>query len=399
MTRILVATDDGALEQRIREAFGATLNGDLRLWPLADLGGEPAQAAEQLLAEPARPEVLVLGADLPTRRALALAEYVDRERPDVSVLLMAERDPAVLERAMQAGVRAVVPPGADGPALRQSVEQALDVTARRRSQLASLPLPPVPPPGRTIVVASPKGGSGKTTVCANLAVGLAREGHGGTVLVDLDLQFGDVGSALRLLPESTWADVARARDIDAMSLKAYLTKHPSGLFALCSPEKPADGELIKPGLVTRVLELLGHEFRNVVVDTSAGLDEYTLAALEASTDVVLLCSMDVPSVRSLCKEIALLDQLGMTGKRRHFVLNRADSRVGLEREDVESTVGLPVHVALPSARSVPLSLNQGIPVVESEPRSAVGKQLSALVSRFAPPQAQRSRGLLRRKKD
>jgi pilus assembly protein CpaE len=91
-----------------------------------------------------------------------------------------------------------------------------------------------------IVVVSPKGGSGKTTVCANLAVGLAHV-VGSTALVDLALQFGDVASALRLLPASTWAYVAKAGDIDATALKIFLTAHSSGLYALCAPDLPAHG--------------------------------------------------------------------------------------------------------------------------------------------------------------
>lgn len=399
MTRILLATDDPSLEQRIRQAFEPNLNGDLRRCAIGDV---PAEAnLEGLLGLPGGPcEGLILGPDLPPRAALALAQRIDQERPDVSVLLVAPRSTRVLEQALHAGIRDVLPPDATGPDLRRTVERALDVAARRRSQMAALPAPPQGGSGggQVIVVASPKGGSGKTTVGANLAVTLAQNDPGSTVLVDLDLQFGDVATALQLLPESTWADVVQAGELDVTSLKVFLTRHSSGLFVLCSPESPADGERVTPGSVERVLTLLAGEFRTVVVDTGAGLDEPTLAALEAASDVILVCSTDVPSVRSLRKEIVTLDQLGLA-QRRHFVLNRADARVGLEVSDVEATIGLPVDIALPSSRAVPLAMNQGIPVVETEPRSAVSRQLVQLAERFAPVTAGRSTGFLRRRKD
>lgn len=401
MTRILLATDDHSLEQRIREAFEPNLNGDLRRCALGEMPAGVDGDLEALLGLPGGPcQGLILGPDLPPRTALALANRIDRERPDVSVLLVAPRSTRVLEQALRAGIRDVIPPDATGPDLRQTVEHALDVAARRRSHLATLPPPPpAGPSGQVIVVASPKGGSGKTTVGANLAVTLAQNDPGSTVLVDLDLQFGDVASALQLLPESTWADVMKAGELDVTSLKVFLTRHSSGLFVLCSPELPADGENVSFETVGRVLNLLAGEFRTVVVDTGAGLDEHTLAALEAATDVVLVCSTDVPSVRSLRKEIVTLDQLGLVAQQRHFVLNRADARVGLEVADVEATIGMVVDVALPSSRCVPLAMNQGIPVVESEPRSAVSRQLAKLAERFAPVAADRSSGFLRRRKD
>ena len=135
-------------------------------------------------------------------------------------------------------------------------------------------------------------------------------------------------------------------------------------------------------MVGEILRLLANEFRFVVVDTSPGLDEHTLAAIDEATDLVLVCSMDVPNVRGLRKEIAALDAMKIHGPKRHFVLNRADSRVGLDVDDVVATVGMPVDVELPSSRSVPLALNQGTPLIESDPRSPIARQFMGLVERF-----------------
>ena len=119
------------------------------------------------------------------------------------------------------------------------------------------------------------------------------------------------------------------------------------------------------------------------MDTPAGLDDRTLAALECATDLLLVSSLDVTSIRSLRKAVEAMDALGVT-KQRHFVLNRADAKVGLRPVDAAEAVGWPIEAFIPSAREIPLSMNVGTPVVKLEPRSAVAKQMMQLTHLFAP---------------
>jgi pilus assembly protein CpaE len=121
----------------------------------------------------------------------------------------------------------------------------------------------------------------------------------------------------------------------------------------------------------------------VVVDTCAGIDAHTLAAIEVSTDLVFVGAMDVPSIRSLRKLIDALDRLGMTHAQRLVVLNRADSHVDLAANDVADALGLPIAVSIPSSRSVPLSINHGSPVLVFDPRSPVVRPLRDLVAKIS----------------
>jgi len=104
-----------------------------------------------------------------------------------------------------------------------------------------------------------------------------------------------------------------------------------------------------------------------------------------------VCTMDVSSVRSLHKVVVALDQIGMTTQQRHFVLNRAESKVGLDPHDIEAAVGLPIDVSVPSSRAVPLSMNQGEPVIITDPKSGVARQMQLLVGRFAEVQTGKPR--------
>jgi pilus assembly protein CpaE len=183
------------------------------------------------------------------------------------------------------------------------------------------------------------------------------------------------------------ADVTRApSNLDATMLKVFLTPHESGMFALCAPDTPVDADDISSDHGAAAIELLASEFTFVVVDTGAGLEDRTLAAIERSTDLLFVGSMDVACVRSLRKELDVLYRLGLTTARRHLVLNRADAKVGMEPRDIEEFLGMRVDVAVPSSRLIPLSTNEGVAVVTRDAKAPVARSMSELVGRFTDMQ-------------
>jgi pilus assembly protein CpaE len=378
MTRVLLAGADAAFEERV----AAAAEGDLQCLPAGPLPSDPRRLFDQL-ADTAVPEVVMLAPGVPTEQALSLAGRFDELWPGISVVLVAEPDADLWVVAMRAGVRDVLGPDADVADVRLVLERAGRVAAGRRRALR-----PAGEAGsfngRVITVAAPKGGVGKTTVSTNLAVGLARLAPQSTVLVDLDVQFGDVASALQLSPEYCLPDAVQGpASADPLVLKTFLTQHPTGLYAVCGSESPAAADAITGAQVTRLLATLAKEFRYVVVDTAPGLSEHTLAALEAATDVVMLSSMDVPGVRGLRKELDVLGELALLPAGRHVVLNFADTRGGLSTADVEKTIGTSLDVVLPRSKAVPLSTNVGVPLLQSGTRDPMTRELRKLVARFA----------------
>jgi pilus assembly protein CpaE len=132
-----------------------------------------------------------------------------------------------------------------------------------------------------------------------------------------------------------------------------------------------------------VIELATTLFGHVVIDTGSGLDEHTLTAVEHSTDVIIISDMDVPSVRNVRKALDTLDFLGLKDHRRYLVLNRADSRVGLKKDDVQAAASMPIDLEIPSSRSVPQSINDGRPIITNSPRSAVARRIWSLVEELS----------------
>ena len=371
---VILSDDHEVIDELGHLSF--TLAFEMTSWN--DGAQEPAALAEQLAGRGFH--AVCIGADVPETIALAVSRALDHSHPDVGVVLLREPTPELWREAARAGVRDIIRP-ADRtteliPAIEAAALRSAELRAAQRSAQEG-------PRSKIIVVLSPKGGSGKTMLTTNLGVALAASQTGQAVVVDLDCVFGDVASVLGLVPEHTIGQLAAVPSFDSTDLKVYLTRHErSGLYVLPGSGLPEEGEAVTEAVAGRVLDLLSNDFPYVVVDTAAGLDERALVAIDHATDIVLLASMDVASVRNLGKEIDALDRLGLTTARRHFLLNRADARVGLEIGDVETAIGLKVEAALPSSRLVPLSMNQGRILVLDEPDSPVARELLTFASRF-----------------
>lgn len=399
MSRFVLITPNPDFAGRMRGAVDGGLPGGLEIVATAELPEQPEQVFEHLGG--VHPAVIVLGPDVPLDGALRLATVFDVRFPDVAVLLAADADADLMLQAMRAGVRDVVSPAVEPEQLRIVLQRSVQATeGRRREAAASAAESPAgtSQSGRVIGVFSPKGGVGKTTLATNIAVGLGKTAPMKVVIVDLDLQFGDVASGLDLDPEHTVTDaVSRAAAQDSLVLKAFLTLHPAGIYALCAPKDPVDADSITPDQVSRLIRQLADQFDYVVVDTAPGLGECTLSALEECTDGVWVTGMDVPGVRGLRSSLDVLGRLGLLPETRHLVLNMADAKSGLSVRDVEATVGVPVDVSVPRSRLISYSTNRGVPVLQAPRRDKATSALGDVVDRFTPDGTARARRRLHRR--
>lgn len=378
MIRIVLSGVAPDFEQRFAQVTG---NSCLSL-PRPKAGG--AAALMNLLEGLPAPDLVVLDARADPTAALDLSRELTRDYP-ISVLLIASQPEAMGLAAMRSGVSDVIGPNADVDEIRRSIESTMPNGARRAEGWTPAPADTAPPrpTGRVITFASPKGGVGKTLTSTNLAVALAQAAPDSTVLVDLDLPFGDVATALNLSHEFSVADaVDGPASRDAMVLKTYLARHASGLYALPAPDHPAAAEKITAEQIRNLLEMLATEFAYVVVDTSPGLTDQTLGALDATTDLVLLTALSVPGVRGLRKVIDTLNALKMFSARRQVIINFADSGGGMSKADVEATLGGPVGATLPRSKAALASINVGIPLMQSAKRDPLVKALRRLAGVF-----------------
>jgi pilus assembly protein CpaE len=229
-----------------------------------------------------------------------------------------------------------------------------------------------------LAVVSPKGGCGKTTVAVNLAVSLARREP--VSLLDLDVQFGDVEYAMRVHPVHRINDAVRRISLDPnLDLEAMLAQHHSGVGVLCAPANPVEADTIDFAGAMKVFDHLVESGRPLVVDTAAGINEFTLGALERATHYVTVTGTDVASVHAAHKLIEAMGEVRLDLQRLRLVINRSTLRTGLTVADVEAVLGTPASLRIPDDPAVSASINSGQPFAMSGTDTPLAKLFHSFV--------------------
>ena len=251
--------------------------------------------------------------------------------------------------------------------------------------------------GRIATVFSPKGGTGKTSIATNLAASLAKHQGKRALLLDLDLQFGDAAIMLGLEPEKTIYDLVVAPgELDSEKLAGYITRHPCGLDILPAPLRPEDAELVTEAKLARLLEVARESYDVIVVDTSPFFHGPMLATLDRTDELLMLCGLDVPTLKNVRLSLQTLDLLSFPTSRIRFVLNRANSKVGMSKKEVEGALDVQVAFEVPSDRAVPISVNRGNPAVLAEAGAEFSGAIKKMAKALSGPAAPQARKVQRR---
>lgn len=377
--RILIVDDAAPVREAIRRML--EMEGDFLVVGEAADGEEALQAARRL-----HPDVILMDINMPRRDGISATDAILAELETSVIMVSVEGDIEYLRRAMQTGARdfLVKPFSPDdlAKAIRRCVQGRPGGGAAARR-------------GRVTAVFGTKGGVGRTTVAANLAVALslARTDRR-VVLADLDLEFGNLAQVLSLRPTSSIVDLCRLPDpLTPERVGEALVRHPDlNLSLLAAPPAPhlaaeVDGEgRLDQGrnYVGEVLRALQEGWDEVVVDTSAGFREATLTALDAADVILLVTTPDIPALHNTAKALNILQQqLGYPRDKVRLIVNQADADGGLGVEDVAEALDFPVHLTLPRDRAVALAVNAGQPVLGRRTRSAFGQAIGRLAEWLA----------------
>jgi pilus assembly protein CpaE len=318
---------------------------------------------------------------------------VDRIRSHTSapiIVLTPAANPGLVDAALAAGVDDVLV----FPQMTETIPFAI-----RKARRSGVRRPATPAGegdgghgGEIVTVFSPKGGTGKTVLSTNIAAYLASRTDERVLLIDLDLQFGDAAIMLGVDPERTIYDlVLDPGELDAEKLAGYTLHHRSGLDVLAAPLRPEEAEVVTETKVLRLLDVARSAYDVVVVDTSPFFYGPMLALLEPTDHLLLLCGLDVPTLKNVRLSLRTLELLGFAPSRTDIVLNRVAPDVGVTAVDVEAALGLPVRFEIPNDPVVAQAVNRGTPASlldeESDFATAVGGVAAALRGEVAetPP--------------
>jgi pilus assembly protein CpaE len=246
-----------------------------------------------------------------------------------------------------------------------------------------------PEPAVTITVASATGGCGKTFLATNLAYLLAQGTGKRVAMIDLDLQFGEVVATLQLKPQRTIADV-ELDEFGQVDIAALMTPHKGGFDVLAAPPDPVAAEGMGAPTIAAVIEAVRMLYDFVLIDTPPSLNEVVLGAFDVSDHLIVLATLDIPSVRNMRVFLTTLDRLQIPTDGLHLVLNKAEKGVELTGDDIRRVLGRGWDLELPYDREVSRSVNLGLPVSEVAPRAEVSRRLVAGVPSLLPEAGMRA---------
>jgi len=367
--RVLIVDDIAETRENVSKLL--QFESDIEVVGTARTGREGIDLAHEI-----KPDVILMDINMPDMDGITATEMICRDVPfSQIVILSVQDDPNYMRRAMLAGARDFLtkPPTVDE--LTSAVRRAGSISQKERSKVRpastttargvgqnSLQISPESY-GQVIVIYSPKGGVGCTTVAANLAVTLQND-ETPVALVDGNLQFGDIAVILNEQGKNSIADLApRADELDPDIIEEVMITHvKSGINVLAAPYRPEHAESITGEQFSSVLDYLRRIYSYIVVDTATNLEDITLAAIDASDVVVLLTTQDIPAIKNARLFLELADVLHIDRSRIIFVMNKFDKRIGITPEKIGDSFKHEIVAVLPEDNRVVLpSINRGVP--------------------------------------
>jgi pilus assembly protein CpaE len=331
---------------------------------------------QAFLAQPS--DVVIVACAEGDETTTHMVDRAVKHRPDRPVVVLSQSSPnGFLRQAFEAGADDII----TLPQTSEEVAFTLQkVIARRKGQFI-----PGKPPASLITILGPKGGTGKTLTATNLAVVLAQR-EKDVILLDLDLQFGDIGLAMGLSPERTITDLMKAGPpFDHEKLDRHLLKHPSGVKVMIAPTRPDQAGALSIDYLRDIYAALRTMSDYVIVDTPPGFTAEVIATIDVSSDICMIGMLDSLSLKNTKLGLETLELMGYETRNVTLILNRADSSVGIIPEDVATIIGRPPDVSVPSDREIPRSINEGMPIVTTKPGSGASRAFEALADLYAKP--------------
>lgn len=359
----------------------------LEIEPTELLWAATTEQADELVASSSALYAVVVAPEVPNDDALDIACSVVAGSPATAVIVTRRHSAnGFIPAAMRIGVREVVNLSLGTDELKSALESAVSWSSTLWRVQDDTSQAQQVHTGTIISVFASKGGTGKTFLASNLAAALATRSRRDTALVDLDVDLGDVFSYYGTEPKGSIHDaIVAGPDASKRELIAASTELIPHLWAFGAPNDLVTSNPISAEMVTSLLTALRSTFSYTVIDATAEYSDVALAAFDASDAICLVTGLDVVGIKHLAKALETLESIGLPRDKCRIVLNRADSKVGLEASDVERVLNIKVDAAIPSSRLVPMSLNKGVPIYVEDPLSEVSRSIGALADKFIGP--------------
>ena len=335
-------------------------------------GNDPDQLYEEIVR--LKPDVAIIALGPSADTAVRFIEKLNSECPGTALISAAQdASPDLILKSLRAGAREF---------LRIPISsEELRTVLSRISEFFTTKVEAPKKKGRMVAVFSSKGGCGTSFIATNLAAATAKK----TVLVDLNLQAGDLPLFLGLEAKYSIADMVEKRQrLDDDLINSLVTPHSNNLSLLAAPREADSADEIEPQHIFDVLQKLREHFEYIVLDPQHTFDSITLAALDQSDEIILVLTLDIPAIRSTQRALEIFDRLGYPRKKIRIVVNRWSKQIDLELKQVEKFLGEPVVAFVPSDYQTAVgSINLGTPLVQAEPTSKIALEIRRIAEQIS----------------
>lgn len=386
--KVLIVDDIAETRENVRKLL--QFESDVEVVGTARTGKEGIQFALEM-----GPDVVLMDINMPDIDGITATEMISRQAPHIQVVILSvQGDQNYMRRAMLAGARDFLTKPPMGDELISAIKRAGKMAQEEREKGAKQQMVmagpggglagaggfSAMPQGKIVVVYSPKGGTGCTTIAVNLAIALHNEDTR-TVLVDGNLQFGDVAVFVNEQGKNTIVDIApRVDDLDSDIIEEILIKHQaSGIRILAAPQRPEHAEKISPDQFIKVLQFMQRTYSYVVVDTSSILTDVILSAFDLSDVVVLVTTQEIPAIKNSRLVLDLLTSMGVSKDRIVFAMNRYDKNIAITPERVGENLKHEIAAVIPLDQKIAIaSVNRGVPFMLDNRSQPISKGIFAL---------------------
>jgi len=390
MGKITVIIADDIKETRDNIKLLLSLDNEIKVVDEASNGEEAIEKCKEL-----RPNIILMDVNMPQMDGIKAARVVSAQVPETSIIMISvQGEVEYLKKAMASGAKGFLVKPFTGDELLQNIKDVYNTEKSKKRVVEENKEIKT----KYISVFSTKGGVGKTTIATNLAVNLSRLTEDRIIIVDLNLQFGDVSLFLNETPQKTMVDMVEdVNEVDYALVEKYIITHSSGIDILPAPKKPEQSEYIKSDFVKKVLEVLDKHYQYVIIDTATGFNDMALIALDYSDIILYISNLDLSSIKNAKLGFGLLRSLDYPEEKIKFIVNKSNDQYGIKYQDVVSTIDRSVDLWLPEDyKTVVTSLNKGSSFVTVRGNTKIAKKVRELTSIVLDKEDKNEGGFLRK---
>lgn len=357
MNKIKVLIVDDVEETRV--LIKKIINMEIELFEIV---GEACNGEEAIKLIPKiKPDVVLMDINMPILNGLEATEAITNEFPGVIVIIMSvQGENEYLKKAMFHGAKEYIIKPFNYDTLINTIKNTYE---KYKDRLLKQAVSEGTKNAKVIAFFSSKGGVGKSVIALNSAVTLSKNPNKKILLLDMDLQFGDISMLVNEYTKKTILDVIDDNMLDSYEkIKPYLYEYNKSLDILFAPRKPEAAEYIGKDSIEKIMKVLGIYYDVILIDTGINFNDSTLYLLDMVETILYVSTMEIVALKNTKLGFGVMQSLGYDNKKVKLIINKSTSEYGINKNEIEDVFKNNILAMIPSEeQTVSISVNSGHP--------------------------------------